>query len=283
MSTLLLPIPRLHGRGLPIDWSSRVVVAADGRETSDAAIAMGWSLARCSTFDIVSVLEANHETAVSEEARAERACIVEAQLNRVLGTVPDGEMLVEVGSPADVIAVSAYLRGASLLVIGLGTCPVRDRLLGSELALSIARRSRTPLLAVAPDQTSPPRRLVVGLDFSPASYLACEAALEVADPEALVVLANVVDATTRSTPDGALRRLVDRVQTGFPGHVMAVTRQGDPASELFDIAAELGADTIVVGGRGQTGAMDRALGPVATRVIRCSPVSVLLVPAFMEC
>jgi nucleotide-binding universal stress UspA family protein len=283
MSTLLLPIPRLQGRGLPIDWSSRIVVAADGRETSDAAIAMGWNLARHSTLDIVSVLEASCDGAVSEEARAERACIVEAQLCRVLGTVPDGEMLVEVGSPPDLIAVSAYMRSASLLVIGLGTCPVRDRLVGSELALAIARRTQTPMLAVAPGQTSPPRRIVVGMDFSPASYLACEAALEIADPEALVVLANVIDATTRSTPAGALCRLVDKVQTGFPGHVMSVKRQGDPASELFDIAAEVGADTIVVGGRGQTGAMDKALGPVATRVIRCSPVSVLLVPAFTEC
>lgn len=197
--------------------------------------------------------------------------------------MPDGEMLVESGSPSDVIAVAARLRRASLLVIGLGTCPVRDRLLGEELALAIARRSHTPLFAVAPQHTSPPKRILVAMDFSPASYAACEAALDIADRDAFVVLAHVLDANTRSTPPGALRRLVDNVQTGFAGRVAAAERHGDPASQLLDIAAGVRADTIVIGGHGQTGAMEQALGPVATRIIRCSPVSVLLVPAFQEC
>ena len=63
----------------------------------------------------------------------------------------------------------------------------------------------------------------------------------------------------------------------------AVERHGDPASQLLDIAAATRADTIVVGGHGQTGAMEKPLGPVATRIVRCSSVSVLLVPAFQEC
>ena len=179
--------------------------------------------------------------------------------------MPDGDLVVETGSPADVIATSARLRGASLLVIGLGTCPVRDRLLGEELALAIGRRTRTPILAVAPGHTSSPKRIVVGMDFSPASYSACEAALEIADQDALIVLANVLDANTRCTPSGALWRLVDKVQTGFPGRVTAVERHGDPASQLQDIAVGTRADTIVVGGHGQTAAMETALGPAATR------------------
>ena len=282
MSTLLLPIPRFHGRGLPLDWSNRILVAADGRASSDAAIAMAWTLARRSLFDLISVLKAKARGAVSEEARAERVALLEAQLDRVIGTVPDGDLVVETGSPADVIATSARLRGASLLVIGLGTCPVRDRLLGEELALAIGRRTRTPILAVAPGHTSSPKRIVVGMDFSPASYSACEAALEIADQDALIVLANVLDANTRCTPSGALWRLVDKVQTGFPGRVTAVERHGDPASQLQDIAVGTRADTIVVGGHGQTAAMETALGPVATRILRCAAVSVLLVPAFGE-
>ncbi len=283
MSSLLLPIPRLHGRGLAPDWSNRILVAADGRDSSDAAIAMAWTLARRTVLDLVSVVETKARNTVSEEERARRLSVVEAQLNRVIGTLPDGDLVVEEGLPADVIASSAHVRGASLLVIGLGTCPVRDRLLGEELALSIARRTRTPLLAVAPAHVSRPKRIVVGMDFSPASYAACEAALEIGDADALIVLAHVMEANVRSTPSGALWRLVDRVQTGFAGRVTAVERHGDAASQLLDIAVGTRADTIVVGGHGQTGAMQKALGPVATRIIRCAPVSVLLVPAFQEC
>ena len=283
MSTLLLPIPRFHGRGLPRDWSSRILVAADGRESSDAAISMAWRLGEHAILDLVSVIDARARDTVSEEARAERVLTVEAQLNRVIGTVPDGDLLVEDGSPADVIATAARLRGASSLVIGLGTCPVRDRLLGEERALAVVRRAHTPVLAVAPHHTSKPQRIVVGMDFSPASYAACEAALEIADAKALVVLVNVRDANTRSAPSGALRRLVETVQEGFAGRVTSVECDGDPASELLEVAATRCADTIVVGGHGQTGAMEKALGPVATRVMRCSPFSVLLVPAFQEC
>jgi nucleotide-binding universal stress UspA family protein len=283
MSTLLLPIPRLQGHGLPPEWSNRILVAADGRDSSDAAIQMSWTLARRSVLDVVSVLKAKARGTVSEEARAERASIVEAQLNRVIGTVPNGDMVVEAGSPADVIATAAHLRAASLLVIGIGTCPVRDRLLGDELALAIARRSRTPTLAVAPDHTGRPKRIAIGIDFSAASFAACEAVLEIADRDALVVLVNVVDQTARVTPDGALWRLVDKVQAGFPGRVTAVERHGDPASQLLDVAVATRADTIAIGGHGQTRAMERALGPVATRVLRSSPVSVLLVPADRDC
>lgn len=283
MSTLLLPIPRLQGRGLPAEWSSRILVAADGRESSDAAIAMAWTLARRTTLDVVSVLKARTRGTVSEEARAERAVIVETQINRLLGTLPDGDMVVEAGSPADVIATTARLRAASLLVIGVGTRPVRDRLLGEELALAIARRSHTPTLAVAPGHVARPKRIAIGIDFSASSYAACEAALEIADRDALVVLVNVGDHSARATPDGALWRLVDTVQAGFGGRVTAVERHGDPASQLLEVAADTRADTIAVGGHGQTRAMERALGPVATRIVRCAPVSVLLVPTDKGC
>lgn len=268
---------------MPSEWSSRILVAADGRESSDAAILMAWTLARRSMLDVVSVLRTGARGTVSEEARAERASIVEAQLSRVLGAVPDGDMVVEAGSPADIIANSARLRAASLLVIGIGTCPVRDRLLGEEHALAIVRRSHTPTLAVAPGHATPPKRIVVGIDFSAASFAACEAALETADRDALVVLANVLEPNARATPSGALWRMVERIQKRFAGRVTAVEREGDPASRLLEIAADTRADTIVVGGHGQTGALERALGPVATRIIRCSPVSVLLVPAVRDC
>src|SRR4051812_45454941 len=132
MSTLLLPIPRLSGRGLPLDWSSRILVATDGGASADAAVSLAWTLADRALLDVVSVIETHTRGSASDEARAERARLVESQLNRVLEIVPDGEVVVEAGSPADVIASAARLRGASLLVIGLGAGRPHERLLGEE-------------------------------------------------------------------------------------------------------------------------------------------------------
>jgi nucleotide-binding universal stress UspA family protein len=102
--------------------------------------------------------------------------------------------------------------------------------------------------------------------------------LEIAGRDALVVLAYVQDANSRATPSGAIWRLAEKVRARFPGRVVAVERVGDPASQLLDVANEVSADTIAIGGHGQTDFRASALGPVATRIVRCSPSSVLLVP-----
>jgi len=278
MSSLLLPIPRFAGQGFPMDWASRILVAADGRESSDAAITVAWELAERRSLDVVSVIKRSQREVLSREARDARVDVVAAQLERLIGQVPDGDTVIEGGSPPDVIATCARLRNASLLVVGVGVDLPRDRILGDENALAIGRRTHTPLLAVGGHQTTRPRRIVVGMDFSEESLAACRAALDVVDSEGLIVLAHVNEPSSRTAPAGALRRLVERVQTGFAGHVMAVEREGDPANQLFDVRRDFRADTIALGAHGQKMASSTALGPVATRILRCSSSSVLLVP-----
>ena len=61
---------------------------------------------------------------------------------------------------------------------------------------------------------------------------------------------------------------------------MAVTtyaREGDPADAILDVAEERGADLIVVGNKGMTGAKRFLLGSVPNKVSHHAPCSVLII------
>jgi len=77
-----------------------------------------------------------------------------------------------------------------------------------------------------------------------------------------------VDATLRNAAEAALE-----------GGVEAETyaRQGDPADAILDVAEEQGADLIVVGNKGMTGARRFLLGSVPNRVSHHAPCSVLII------
>jgi len=54
-------------------------------------------------------------------------------------------------------------------------------------------------------------------------------------------------------------------------------REGDPADAILDVAEERGADLIVVGNKGMTGARRFLLGSVPNKVSHHAPCSVLIV------
>ena len=54
-------------------------------------------------------------------------------------------------------------------------------------------------------------------------------------------------------------------------------RQGDPADAILDVAEEQGADLIVVGNRGMTGAKRFLLGSVPNKISHHAPCSVLII------
>jgi nucleotide-binding universal stress UspA family protein len=59
--------------------------------------------------------------------------------------------------------------------------------------------------------------------------------------------------------------------------VQSFARQGDPADAILDVAEEQGADLIVVGNKGMTGAKRFLLGSVPNKVSHHAPCSVLIV------
>jgi nucleotide-binding universal stress UspA family protein len=80
----------------------------------------------------------------------------------------------------------------------------------------------------------------------------------------------------REEVDATLREAADAARSGG---VEAVTyaRQGDPADAILDVAEEQGADLIVVGNKGMTGARRFLLGSVPNRVSHHAPCSVLII------
>jgi nucleotide-binding universal stress UspA family protein len=54
-------------------------------------------------------------------------------------------------------------------------------------------------------------------------------------------------------------------------------RQGDPADAILDVAEEQGADLVIVGNKGMTGAKRFLLGSVPNKVSHHAPCSVLII------
>ena len=59
--------------------------------------------------------------------------------------------------------------------------------------------------------------------------------------------------------------------------VETLAREGDPADAILDVAEEKGADLIVIGNRGMTGAKRFLLGSVPNKVSHHAPCSVMII------
>jgi nucleotide-binding universal stress UspA family protein len=142
------------------------------------------------------------------------------------------------------------------------------------------------------------KRIVVGTDGSETADLAVDEAIELArmsgatleivsayDPvpasrlreEAQAVPEDVAHAVG-PREDVNLRLEAAKGRANAAG-VEAVThpREGDPADAILDVAEETGADLIVVGNKGMTGARRFLLGSVPNKVSHHAPCSVLIV------
>jgi nucleotide-binding universal stress UspA family protein len=64
---------------------------------------------------------------------------------------------------------------------------------------------------------------------------------------------------------------------GVKGEVLTFAREGDPADAILDVAEEKGADLIVVGNKGMTGARRFLLGSVPNKVSHHAPCNVMIV------
>jgi nucleotide-binding universal stress UspA family protein len=59
--------------------------------------------------------------------------------------------------------------------------------------------------------------------------------------------------------------------------VETLAREGDPADAILDVAEEKGADLIVVGNKGMTGAKRFLLGSVPNKISHHAPCSVMII------
>ena len=138
-----------------------------------------------------------------------------------------------------------------------------------------------------------PRRVVVGIDFSPASMAAARWAAKwllddrrlvlahaLVVPEVHGILADrypVPESLLVNARSGALRRLHDAsVSMEVPDAIIEV-KEGNPADAIAEVARELDAELIVVGKHGEGGPHRGYTGRTADRLVRSSPAPVLVV------
>jgi nucleotide-binding universal stress UspA family protein len=80
----------------------------------------------------------------------------------------------------------------------------------------------------------------------------------------------------REDVEATLREAASEVEAaGVP--VTTYAREGDPADAILDVAEERGADLVVVGNKGMTGAKRFLLGSVPNKVSHHAPCSVLII------
>ncbi len=80
----------------------------------------------------------------------------------------------------------------------------------------------------------------------------------------------------REDVNATLKEASDRLsEEGVPVETFA--REGDPADAILDVAEEQGADLVVVGNKGMTGAKRFLLGSVPNKVSHHAPCSVMII------
>ena len=134
------------------------------------------------------------------------------------------------------------------------------------------------------------RWIVVGTDFSDGAQCALEHAIRLAGRAgAQIALVHAYEDQLEGLSSGEDRatelraKLEDAIrragENGDGARIEPFLRRGAPWEKLLNVAVEVGADLIVVGGTGQRGAVGGAgalLGSVAYRVVSSSTRSVLI-------
>jgi nucleotide-binding universal stress UspA family protein len=214
------------------------------------------------------------------------------------------DVFVEAGDPARQILEHAQRHAASLIVMGThGTAGFERWLLGS-VTEKVLRKARCPVLTVPPHADGaaalPFRQVLCAIDFSYASLAALNNAVALAqESRAPLALLHVVqwpwDEPPAPTPQDmppaqaaalaeyrryveaiALARLATLRRERIPDRVDAVPRvvHGKPYVEILRVAAEAGADLIVIGVHGRNAA-DLIFGSTANQVVRAAACPVL--------
>lgn len=302
MSTTTAPDPVSLGTAPTPAARPALLVATDGRRASAAALLAAARIADRvgavpQVLDVLQPLPTYGEfpvpptQAIEQERAAAAYDAVRQQLAAVVGDAWPTQ--VAFGSPARTIADIASERDAALVVLGIGRHRVFDRLFGTETALQVLRAGDRPVLAVGPEADGVIRRAVVAVDFGPAAARAAAIAHALLAPGGTLTLVHVGSRLELREPaweaweaeagrhaSELLQRLAVGLRHGTTGcaecgatprqdvTVGTVTLAGDPASEVLDYAARVGADLVALGTHG-AGFVERIIvGSVATEVVR---------------
>jgi len=284
-----------------------LLVPLDGSGVGEQALAAAARLARASgaTIHLVHVHYPNSLTPIVIEtlpvidnelhslaAEQERFYLSQVAAQPVLSGIQTVITRLE-GPVAETLANHAQAINADLIIMTThGWSGFEHFWLGS-VAESLLRLTHTPLWLMRPGDSAaraaqPLRRILVPLDGSthaeqvllPAQRLAAVDGARLILARALVCHQHSSDTATirqKQEIETYLKEIATRLETQGITIDIAVGTADQPARALLNLSRELQADAVALATRGQGGWQRLIMGSVADKIIRASPVPVLVV------
>jgi nucleotide-binding universal stress UspA family protein len=280
----------------------RILFPTDGSETAGAALEYALLVADVhgATLVVLNVADTNRDSVTMIEGRVVDALeeegqrIVSAAADRAVERGVSVETDVLQGDPYRTIADYADEYAVDLVVMPThGRRGIERFLLGS-VTERVIGATDVPVLTVTPDEqplSYPVEDVLVPTDGSAGADAALAEATDLASAiDATVHLLHVVDTASlgldvRSTIDGdTLREEGESVvqsaresaeQAGF-GDVTTAVAEGRVYREILDYVESSDVGLVAVGTHGETDFSRYTMGSVAAKVVRTSPVPVLL-------
>lgn len=220
-----------------------------------------------------------------------RQATVEAQIRRLCGPDARVPVTVRAGIVGSEVAAFAQSADADLVIAGRGRHGMLDRLIGEEHLARLLRTANCPVLAAEPTLAEPPRRIVVGIDFTPRSIEVARAARAIMAEDGAMYLVHVKPDPPFGVPhpghwlrsyDDGIRAGLEliRTQLSLPTNVVVepIVLNGHPGVALAEFAERSRADLVAVGVQGAGFFSRLVIGSVTTHLLRAAPCSLLAVP-----
>jgi nucleotide-binding universal stress UspA family protein len=281
-----------------------VLVATDGTPAARGALRFanglakekGWSVHALGVVEPVPIFDAGFMVALPEmelyESRRDSLKEeIKSQIAEVTGDPTSWPVTVESGIPGTRIVAFAEEIGAIAILLGLGRHGPMDRVFGTETALQVLRVSHLPVVAAPEDFVDLPRSAVLGVDFSPFSQRAADAAARLLNSPWELHFVHVLSgmeflaALSEDWREDYETELLDRLEElagdigkGTEGSSHVHVLEGEPSHELLAFSQARGIDMLVAGSHGHSFVGRLLMGSVSTRLVRASQAPVLVVP-----
>lgn len=191
------------------------------------------------------------------------------------------------GSPSWELASRA--KKADLVVLGSSSI---DTFTAGPITRRVARKATSDVLTVRRQPRVPYRRVIAAVDFSEASRMAVERAVELFPDADITVLYSLpsrfdpllseaglfpeeVDASRGSRLEAARDRMAEFVQE-WNSDVRTLVTDGPPTETIDELVRRRSADLVVVGSRGATATRMVLLGTIAEGILIKAPCDVLV-------
>lgn len=202
---------------------------------------------------------------------------VEKQVRLVAGQV-EWPLDITEQSPIDAIVERSCRLRASLIVMGLRRHGVLRRAISRDLLGEVVRLTRVPVLAVRPDLSALPKRVVVAIDFGEASIHAAQLARQLIADDGAMCLVHVSQGNSAMLR-ARLEGLIDELSPTSGMMMTSILLHGDVQSSIEGLAFALGADLLAVGSEQHSLFNRLTTGSISMRLAHTARWSTLVVPS----